>query len=91
MKFNKKGRLEKLYNRADASRLINDEKIKDPEKVPDVISSLFLSNAENLYLHQVGKEDPISFSKDSFPCKFHDIKIVPTSEAEIKIITLSLK
>jgi hypothetical protein len=39
----------------------------------------------------MGKEDPISFLKDAFPCKFHGIKIVSTSEAEIKIIILSLK
>jgi hypothetical protein len=39
----------------------------------------------------VGKEDSISFLKDVFPCKFHGIKIVPTSEAEVKSIILSLK
>jgi hypothetical protein len=39
----------------------------------------------------VGKEDPISFLKDAFPCKLHGIKIVPASEAEIKSIILSLK
>jgi hypothetical protein len=38
----------------------------------------------------VGKGDPIYFLKDSFPCKFHGIKIVPTSEAEIKSIILPL-
>jgi hypothetical protein len=32
-----------------------------------------------------------SFLKDTFLCKFHDIKIVPTSQAEIKSIILSLK
>jgi hypothetical protein len=36
-------------------------------------------------------EEPISFSKDSFPYNFHDIKIVPTSEAETISIILSLK
>jgi hypothetical protein len=39
----------------------------------------------------VGKEDPISFLKDAFPCKFHGIKIVPTSEAETESIILYLK
>jgi hypothetical protein len=73
------------------SLLINDEKIKDPEKVTDVFNSFFLSVAENLNLHQVGKEDPISFLKDAFPCKFCGIKIVSTPEAEIKSIILSLK
>jgi hypothetical protein len=66
------------------------KKIKDPEKVTDVFSGCFLSVAENLNLHQVGKEDPISFLKDSLPCKFHGIKIVPVSEAEIKGVILSL-
>jgi hypothetical protein len=66
-------------------------KKKYPEKVADVFSSFFLSITENLNLHQVGKEDPISFLKDAFPCKFHGIKIVPTSEAQIKSIKLSLK
>jgi hypothetical protein len=37
------------------SLLINDEKIKDPEK-----------SSENLSLHEVGKEDPISFLKMHF-------------------------
>jgi hypothetical protein len=71
--------------------VINDEKIKDPEKVADVFNSFFLSIAENLNLHQVGKEDPISSLKDAFTYKFHDIKIVQTSEAEIKSTMLSLK
>jgi hypothetical protein len=45
------------------SFLINSEKIGDPEKVSEVFNSFFLSVAENLNLHQVGKEDPISFFK----------------------------
>jgi hypothetical protein len=71
--------------------IINNEKIKDPEKVANVFSSFFLSVAENLNVRQVGKEDPISFLKDAFPCKLHGIKIVPTSEAEIKSIIISLR
>jgi hypothetical protein len=43
------------------SLLMNDEEIKDPEKVSNVFNSFFLSIAENLNLHQVGKDDPISF------------------------------
>jgi hypothetical protein len=73
------------------SLLINDEKIKYREKVADVFNNFFLSVAENVNLHQVGREDPISFLKDAFTCKFHGIKIVPTSEAEIKCIIQSLK
>jgi hypothetical protein len=59
------------------SLLINIKKIKDSKKDADVF---ILSIAENLNLQQ-----------DAFPCKLHGIKIVPTSEAEIKIIILSLK
>jgi sarcosine oxidase/L-pipecolate oxidase len=54
------------------------------------ILTYFLSIAENLNLHQVGKEIQL-FLKNAFPCKFHGIKIVPTSEAEIKSIILSIK
>jgi hypothetical protein len=72
------------------SLLTKDEKIKDSEK-DDVINSFFLSIAENLNIQQVGKEDPIYSLKVSFPCKFHGIKIVPTSEAEIRSIVLTLK
>jgi hypothetical protein len=73
------------------SLLINGEKIKDPEKGADVFNGFFPSVAANLNLYQLGKEDPISFLKASFPCKFHGIKIVLTSEAETKSIILSLK
>jgi hypothetical protein len=41
------------------SLLINDGKTKDPENITDVFNSFFLSVAENLYLHQVGKENQI--------------------------------
>jgi hypothetical protein len=64
----------------------------EPEKVAGVFNSFFLSIAENLNLHQAWKENPIYFLKDSFPCKFHGIKIVPNSEAATKsIIIPSLK
>jgi hypothetical protein len=45
------------------SLLTKDENMKDPEKVADVFNIFFLSTTENLNLHQVGKEDPISFFK----------------------------
>jgi hypothetical protein len=45
------------------------------------------SVAENLNLHQVGKEDPISFLEDYFRAG-PVIKIFPTSEAKIKGIIL---
>jgi hypothetical protein len=37
------------------SLLINNKKIKDPEKNADVFNSFFLLVAESLNLHQVGK------------------------------------
>jgi hypothetical protein len=73
----------KLYRRLKTA--------EQQKKVADVFNRFFLSIAENLNLHEVGKGDPISFSKSAFPCKLHDIKTVPTSESEIKSIILSLK
>jgi hypothetical protein len=73
------------------SLLINDEEIKEPEKVACIFNSFFPSVAEHLNLHQVGNEDPIYFLKESFPCKLHGIKIAPTSEDEIKSVILSLR
>jgi hypothetical protein len=67
------------------SLVTNDDKINYPEKVVDVCSSFFVLVAENLNLHHVGKEDPFSFLKDAFPCKFHGFKVLLTSEAEIKV------
>jgi hypothetical protein len=38
-----------------------------------------------------GEKSAISFLKDAYPVKFPDIKIIPTTETEIKSITRSLK
>jgi hypothetical protein len=35
-------------------------------------------------MHQEGRENAISFSRDAYPVKFHSIKIIPTSETQIK-------
>jgi hypothetical protein len=35
--------------------------MKDPEKIAYVFNNFFLSIAENLNLHQMGKEGPILF------------------------------
>jgi hypothetical protein len=48
------------------SLLINNEKTKDPEKVSDVLSGFFLSIAENLNLHHVGKKDHLLFKRFIF-------------------------
>jgi hypothetical protein len=50
----------------------------------------FSTITEGLKL-QVRNEDPISFLKDAFPVKFPDIKIITTTETEIKSIMHSLK
>jgi hypothetical protein len=39
----------------------------------------------------VRNENPISFLKDAFPIKFPAMKIIPTTETEIKSIIHSLK
>jgi hypothetical protein len=43
------------------SLLMNNEQIKDPEKVTDVLNSFFLSTAENFNLHHVGKKTQFLF------------------------------
>jgi len=43
------------------SLLINDKKVKDPEKVADAFNSYFLSVVASLNLHQVGKDYQIYF------------------------------
>jgi hypothetical protein len=52
---------------------------------------IFITITESLNLHEVGKEDAISFLKDAFPVKFPGIEIIPTTETEIKNIIHSLK
>jgi hypothetical protein len=39
----------------------------------------------------VGREDAVSFLKAAFPVKFPGIKIIPTTETEMKSIIHSLK
>jgi hypothetical protein len=72
------------------SLLTNNEKVKDPEPVASDFSNFFLTITESLNLPQVGREDAISFLKDAFPVKFPGIKIIPTTETEIKCIIHSL-
>jgi hypothetical protein len=45
----------------------------------------------SLLIHNEKIRDPIYFLKDTFPCKLHGMKIVPTFEVEIKSIILSFK
>jgi hypothetical protein len=73
------------------SFLINNGKVKSPEKVSDPFSSFFLTIAESLKIHQVGKEDAISCLTGSFLSKFPGIKSILTTETEIRSIIHSLK
>jgi hypothetical protein len=47
----------------------------------------FLTITESLNLHQVGREDAVSFLKATFP----GIKIIPSTESEMKSIIHTLK
>jgi hypothetical protein len=49
--------------------------------------TFFLTITESLNLHKVEREDAVSFLKAAFP----GIKIIPTTETEMKSIIHSLK
>jgi hypothetical protein len=57
------------------------------------MSSVLFSETgtDNLSLHLGGREYALSLLKDAFPDRFHSIKIVPTTETEIKSIIHSQK
>jgi hypothetical protein len=67
------------------SLLKNDEKLKDTKNVANAFNKFFLTTAAKLNLQQVEKADAISFLKDEFPGNFLSIKIIPITEAEIKV------
>ncbi|PNF23822.1 hypothetical protein B7P43_G15913 [Cryptotermes secundus] len=73
------------------SLLAKSEKAKDLEIVANDFNKFFLTVAETLNLHQMGNENAFSFLKDAFPINFPSIKIIPTSEAEIKNIIHTMK
>jgi hypothetical protein len=56
--------------------------------VANAFNNFVLTTTENLYLHQVGREDAVSFLKAAFPVKFSGIK---TTETEMKSFIHSLK
>jgi hypothetical protein len=56
--------------------------------VPSIPSS---NNYENMKLHQMRRDDAISFIKDRFPRKFLGITIIPTTESNTKSILHSRK
>lgn len=61
------------------SLLINNK--KGSEKSADSLNGFFLTIADIFHLYQVRKEDAISLIKVEFP----GIKIIPTTETEIKV------
>ena len=65
--------------------LINSKKLKDPENVTVACNNDHLPSAEILNLHQVGKEDVILFLTEPFPGNFPGLKIIVTTETQIKI------
>jgi hypothetical protein len=72
------------------SLLTNNEKVKDLGTVANDFNNFFLTTTESLNLHQVGREDAVSFLKAAFPVKFPNINIIPTTETEMKSVILSL-
>jgi hypothetical protein len=73
------------------SLLINNEKIMDPKIVANAFNTFFLVVAENLNLHQEGKEYALSLLKHAFPEGFPSINIIPTTKTDIQSIIHSLK
>jgi hypothetical protein len=69
------------------SPFTDNGKVKDPETVANTFNNIFLT----ITTCKMGKEDAISFLKNAFPVKLPDIKIIPTTDTEIKSITHSLK
>jgi hypothetical protein len=85
MEHTKKMRQEKsIYLNRPQSLLTNNENVKDPEMVANTLSTFFLMFAENLNLHQWGREYALSLLKDAFPKRLASIKIVPTTETKIE-------
>jgi len=62
---------------------VNDEKLKDSTNVANGFSNCFRTIAKKLNI-QLEKGNSISNLKDSFPGNIPRIKIIPTTEAEIK-------
>jgi hypothetical protein len=80
----------KCYLTGQIPSLTNYE-VKEPEVISDAVNALILTTSENLNLHQEVRGDAISFLKQAFPRKFPGIKIILTTETEIKSIIHSLR
>jgi hypothetical protein len=66
-------------------------KAEELETVANYFNKFFLTLAENLNLHQRGNENAYSILEDAFPTNFPTIKIIPTTETEIKNIIQTMK
>jgi hypothetical protein len=53
--------------------------------VANVFNNFFITVAKKLNNQQIDKGDGISILEDSFPGNFPKIKIIPITEAEIKV------
>jgi hypothetical protein len=69
------------------SLLTNNGEVKDPGTVANAFNNFFLKITESLNLLQMLREDAVSFLKVAFS----GIKIIPTTETEMKIIIHSLQ
>jgi hypothetical protein len=67
------------------SFLINSKKLNDPENAAVACNNGFLTLAEILNLHQVGKEDVILFLTEPFPGNFPGLKIIVTIKTQLKL------
>jgi hypothetical protein len=70
--------------------LTYNEHVMDPRIVANAFNTFFLSLAENLNLHQGGREYAHSLLKDAFPGVFPSTNIIPTTETEIGSVIHSL-
>jgi hypothetical protein len=63
--------------------LTNYENEKNLGTVVNTFNIFFPATTESLNLYQVGREDAISFAKDTLSVKFTGIKIILTTETEL--------
>jgi hypothetical protein len=62
---------------------VNDEILKDPTHMTNVLNNFFKTITEKLNIQQIQKGD-VSILEDSFPRNFPSIKIISITESEIK-------
>jgi hypothetical protein len=70
---------------------VKDEKLKDPTDMANSFYNFFVTITDKLNIQQIQQGDAISILKDSFPRNIPSIKIIPTTDAEIKSIIHSSK